>query len=214
MVYADAIGLMLDTTPPLRVFGRVGLLAMLRFNYHVMVAAGPLLDLAAEVAHGALLDGEPTLAQYYARHAEEERAHAQWLKDDIEELGGTVLDPDHAAACIAGAQYYYLNHVGAVPFLGYLAAFELRPLKPGDLKAARRMTGGRGLRTLAHHAEHDPQHAAELSQMIECYRTDGLIAYNAVMTHKMYMSAAAERISEVAALDAPPPDVKETTLWH
>jgi hypothetical protein len=211
MTYAEVIGKLMDRTPPFHVNGLAAMIAMLRFNYHVMVAHGPLLDLAAEVAMGPLMDGEPTLARYYAAHAEEEREHAQWLKEDLLELGADVLGPDHVAASIAGAQYYYLHHIGAVPFLGYLAAFELRPLKPSDLEIAKRLTGGRGLRTLAHHAEHDPHHAADLAAMMQNYAHEELIAYNAMMTHSMYMEYAKQRINEALAMQA---EAKETTLWH
>lgn len=208
MTHTEHIQSLLDRTPPFHVNGLRAMIAMLRFNYHVMVAHGPLLDLAADAALGPKLDGEPELARYFSKHADEEREHAAWLKDDLAELGADVYGPDHAAACIAGSQYYYIFHAGAVPFLGYLAAFELRPFKVRDLEIAHRLTGGKGLRTLTHHATHDPQHADDLGVMLDRYAFEPLIAYNAAMTHAMFMTYAKLRIAE----SAEPEKGKE--LWH
>ena len=195
MTYSDSIEqLMMRAQAPLLVRSTPGLIAALTFNYHVMIATEMLLNLASELAFGPTFEGDQALGRYFAKHADEEREHPAWLKADIEELGGRVGEPDHMAACIAGSQYYYLNHLGPVPFLGYLAAMEFRPTKVEAVELISQMTGGRGMRTLRHHAVADIEHGRELAAVIERYRTERLIAYNAAMTHSLYTSYVRQRV--------------------
>ena len=211
MAYTDVIAAMMEREERFATLVRTlpEMVAVLRFNYHVMVMAVPLLDHASKLAWAPLFDDQiHRLGNYFDNHAREEEDHADWLKADLEELGAEVLGPDHMAACIAGSQWAYMQVHGPVPFLGYLAAMELRVMAAEAVEHASRITGGKGMRTIRHHAEVDVAHAKELSDIIECYRDNRLIAYNAVMTHKMYMHYAGERIKEVRA-----PETEERELW-
>lgn len=164
-------------------------LAYLRFLEAVMRASEDLMEEA--VSHST---GELNL--YFKAHLEEERGHAKWMARDIVSLGGEPSLIDHGAAALAGAQYYYIRHVGAWSFLGYLVAMEGNSAPVSAIAAMEKAFGEHGCRTLRYHAEHDPKHAKDLRVMIEMHDDDNVIAYNAAMTAHMYRHFVTERMEE------------------
>ena len=162
--------------------------AYLKFIHGIMQASVPLLELGVLKARGALRD-------YYAKHLEEERHHDDWMAADLETLGETPSKIDHAAAAIAGAQHYYLHHVGPHALLGYMAAIESRPMPMADVDALAKMYGAAALRTVRYHATNDVDHARDLAAMIDQHEQFAdLICYSAFCTVKMCAFYLGEKI--------------------
>lgn len=152
---------------------RSHLVENLRFMYALIVASEDLTLLAAHIS------GLP----YFFDKAREEIGHAQWLKDDISEMGEEAPRVDHDAACIAGSQFYYIKYVSPLMLLGYMAALECNPMPMGDVERLEK-TYGR-LPTLRYHAEHDLLHGRDVLAEIEKIPDPDLrlkIAYNARCT--------------------------------
>jgi hypothetical protein len=158
---------------------RAQFVAFLKFAHGLMRASGPLLELAIERSTGAL-------REYYAAHLAEEKDHAAWLAEDMDLLGEAPAKIDHAAAATAGAQYYYLQHVGPHALLGYMAALEFRPMPLANVEALEKVFGVLPLRTVRYHAEHDREHSKELASVIDEHAEFAdLICYSAFATAKM-----------------------------
>src|SRR5277367_3957194 len=129
------------------------------FCYHTIIASEDLLIEAAMRSDGALED-------YFRAHLAEEEGHARWLAEDLASVGIDVEKtriPVEAVEMV-GSVYYMVFHVDPRALLGYMQALEREewPLMaqweaehPASL-----------LRTLKHHAEHDPAHARELKRII------------------------------------------------
>ena len=159
---------------------RAQFVAFLKFAHGLMRASGPLLELAIERSSGALRD-------YYSAHFAEEKDHAQWLAEDMALLGEAPEKIDHAAAATAGAQYYYLQHVGPHALLGYIAALEFRPMPLADVETLEKAFGAPAIRTVRYHAEHDPGHAKELASVIDAHeKFADIVCYSAFVTAKMF----------------------------
>lgn len=131
----------------------------LSFVYRTMIASVPLLDFAIERATGDLL-------RYYNEHREEERGHDEMLRDDLRRLGVKEIPHSHAAAQMAGAQYYFIAHEHPAMLLGYMHALEKNSL-PLEMVDALSAHHGTELTALRHHAKHDPLHRMDLERMIE-----------------------------------------------
>lgn len=169
------------------IMGRGAYVAYLKFAHGIMRASGPLLALGYDKAEGAL-------REYYGGHLIEERDHADWLAEDLASLGEQPELVDHAAAAIAGAQYYYLHHVGPEPLLGYIAAMEMRPATMNDVRALEETHGKRAVRTIRHHAEADIRHGDRLAEVLnEQNEYRELILYNAVVSAQAFSYYCAER---------------------
>jgi len=165
-----------------------GFLAFLRYAHGIVRASESLLELGIEKSSGALRD-------FYRSHLEDERDHAAWLADDLKVLGEVPPKIDHAAAATAGAQYYYLNHVGPHALLGYMAALEFRPMPLADVEALAKVYGEAALRTVRYHATHDPDHAKELAAVIDQHQEFAdVICYSAFVTTKMLAFYLNDRI--------------------
>lgn len=167
---------------------RAQFIALLKFNHAIMRASEDLMTLA--VLHSP--PGE--LHDYYARHAPEEKDHAQWMAEDIAALGASVDPVDHAAAAIAGAQYYYLRHVGAHVFLGYLAALEGNPMPLESVVRLEHAFGAKGCRTLRYHAAHDIEHGLELQSVIREHGNDESVLLNALITARSIQQHLCDRM--------------------
>src|SRR5262249_4623346 len=135
-----------------KIFGRSAFIAFLKFAHGLMRASGPLLEIAAARSKDAL-------HEYYSEHLAEERHHADWLEEDLATLGEYPPKIDHAVAATAGAQYYYLEHVGPHALLGYMAAMEFRPMPLAEVEMLEQTYGMPAMRTVRYHATHDPAHA-------------------------------------------------------
>ena len=167
---------------------RAHFIAFLKFVHGLMRASGPLLELAVERSSGAL-------REYYKAHLAEEKDHADWLAEDMELLSEAPSQIDHAAAATAGAQYYYLRHVGPHALLGYMAAMEFRPMSLADVESLETLYGAPAIRTLRYHATHDPEHAKELARVIDEHaKFADIICYSAFVTTRMLAFYLDERM--------------------
>lgn len=136
------------------------LVRRLIFFYHAMVASEQLLIEAEKRSSGAL-------REYFEAHLEEERDHAQWLVEDLASVGIKVqntLIPVEAVEMV-GSVYYMVFHVEPCALLGYMQALEKEEWP--QMAQWERDYPASLLRTLKHHAEHDPHHAQELKRIIE-----------------------------------------------
>ena len=176
------------SVPMPRMEGRAQFVTFLKFIHGLMRASGPLLELAAEKSSGAL-------REYYEAHLAEEKDHAEWLAKDMELLSEAPAQIDHAAAATAGAQYYYLRHVGPHALLGYIAAMEFRPMPLADVETLEKLYGAPAIRTLRYHATHDPEHAKELARVIDEHaQFADIICYSAFVTTRMLAFYLDERM--------------------
>jgi len=171
-----------------KITGHDAFVAYLKFGHGIMRASASLLELAITKAQGAL-------REYYANHLEEERDHAAWLAQDLHLLGEVPPKIDHAAAATAGAQYYYLHHVGPHALLGYIAALEFRPMPIEEVEGLERLYGKPAMRTVRHHAVHDLEHSKELARVIDLHEQFAdVITYSAFVTTKMLAYYLADRM--------------------
>ena len=142
---------------------------------HALITASvPLLERAADRC-GQLHDAcAPLLADYFARHAQEERGHDDWLLEDLAAASGS---PEAAKAAVppplvvelAGAQYYRIEHRHPVALLGYIAVLEGNAPAPGlaDRLAADTGLPAAAFRTLREHAALDTGHLDDLCQLLD-----------------------------------------------
>ncbi len=110
------------------------------------------------------------LAGYLRAHIERERGHDDWLREDLAVLGaGEPGAASDAVAALAGAQYYWVEHVHPACLLGYIAVLEGCPPDAGFTARLPALTGlpARAFRTLAWHAGHDPGHSGELDRLLD-----------------------------------------------
>lgn len=187
MTTSITLGNLINSVAMPRLETREQFVAFLKFAHGLMRASGPLLELAIERSTGALRD-------YFREHLAEEQEHADWLAEDMKMLGESP-QIDHAAAATAGAQYYYLRHVGPHALLGYMAAMEFRPMPLAEVELLEKLYGAPAIRTLRHHATHDPEHAKKLASVIDAHpEFADLICYSAAVTTKMLAFYLNERI--------------------
>lgn len=132
------------------------------FLFHMMRASENLLVMAASQASG-------DLREYFERHLEEERGHAQWLAEDLKSVGiiAERTQLPREAMEMVGSVYYLIFHADPVALLGYMSVLESWPLPEARLQEWEREYGTSLLRTVRYHAKHDPAHSAELQDIIE-----------------------------------------------
>lgn len=189
---SDTVRNLIQSVPPAALDGHAAFVANLKFAHGIMRASAPLLELGAAKASGSLRD-------YYRSHLLEERDHADWLAEDMKSLGEEPQVIDHAAAATAGAQYYYLQHVGPHPLLGYIAALEFCPMSLEDVETLTLRYGKAATRTIRYHAMHDPEHAKDLACVIDQHEQFAdLICYSAFVTSKMFAYYLNDRIKTAA----------------
>lgn len=114
-----------------------------------------------------------SIADYLARHADEERHHDDWLLEDIEALGldrSAVLSriPLPSIAALVGAQYYWMHHYHPVAFMGYIAVLEGRPPVKEYLEEVIQRTSlpRAAFRTYFIHATLDHHHVREFEETL------------------------------------------------
>jgi len=170
---------MLGEVPRMQIDSREAFVTWMKFSHGIMRASAPLLQIAASKSDGALHD-------YYCESLANERDHADWLVADLQTLGEKPYEIDHASAATAGAQYYYLQHVGPHALLGYIAALEFRPMPLAHIEALAVAYGEAALRTARHHAVHDVEHSELLAHVIDLYEEHArVIVYSAALTARM-----------------------------
>lgn len=109
--------------------------------------------------------GSTPLYDYFSRHLDEETGHIVMLEQELAQLGVTHILKFPAAAQLAGAQYYYIEHEHPAMLLGYMAAMESLAPSIERLKMLEEENGP--LTCTRHHALHDAAHTAELHRQIE-----------------------------------------------
>jgi len=114
------------------------------------------------------------VADYCARHIEEELGHDDWLLEDLASLGADPdavrsRPPSPTVAALVGAQYYWIHHVHPVGLLGYVLLLEGWPPTLETVDELRRRTGygPSAFRTLLAHADLDPSHGRELDAVLD-----------------------------------------------
>ena len=134
---------------------------ILGFLHQVIITTEPLLELAASK--------ESHLKSYFIKHLEEERGHDKWLAEDLKSIGLDVnkIPYDSMAAALAGSQYYIINHVNPVGFLGYMLFLEGHPMDLNLVSELEEIYGRMACRTLRYHAENDIDHGSELMAIVE-----------------------------------------------
>lgn len=151
----------------------------LAFWYQVIIASEVLLGEAIFLLKDDGFEGE--LKAFYAKHLEDERGHAKWLKED---LGDHPIELHFTAAALAGTAGYLVRHVHPVSLLGYMLALEGTPIPMEYVEAVEREHGKSAARTLRLHAEEDPKHFKELQaflvpaewqKLVESTRTQTLL---------------------------------------
>src|SRR5688500_3020669 len=146
------------------------------FMSHCVIRASvPLMQRAR--ARARALQGDAVaaiLAEYFATHIDEERAHDEWLLEDLASLGGardsTLSRPPPApVAEFVGPQYSWREHFHPVGLLGYVALLEGYPPVAEEAENLRQRTGyaPHAFRTLSLHAELDPHHGEELDAVLD-----------------------------------------------
>lgn len=105
-----------------------------------------------------------SLGLYFTAHLAEETGHIKMLEDDLDSLGVKVILNFPAAAQLAGAQYYYIEHDHPAMLLGYMLALESNAPTIEKIEALEVKYGP--LKCMRHHALHDPGHAKELQAQI------------------------------------------------
>jgi len=191
MTTSEQLRALLYDVPMPRLEGRDSFVTWLKFCHGVMRATEPLLEIAASKSNGAL-------REYYHSKQLDEHDHARWLAEDLASLGETPYKIDHATAATAGAQYYYLQHIGPEVFLGYIAALEFRPMPLAQVEELENLYGKDALRCVRHHAVEDIEHAETLARVIDqCEEHARVIIYNALLTARMIGFYLSERIAHV-----------------
>jgi len=188
MATSDNLLKMLREVPVPMIGNRRQFVTWLKFLHGIMRAAEPLLEIAASRSTGAL-------RAYYLEAQLEEHDHARWLEEDLATLGETPYVIDHATAATAGAQYYYLQHVGPHALLGYKAALEFHPMPLASVEELERLYGKDALRTVRYHAEHDSNHWDALARVIDMFEEQArVIVYSALLTARMMGFYLTERM--------------------
>ena len=154
---------------------------MLKASYQVIRASVPLLEVARDRSL-LLAPGDEVavgLAQYLARHVEEERGHDAWLREDLECLGvsGEGLDralPSPHVAGMVGAQHYWALHTHPVAILGYIAVLEGEPPEEAFFRDAAQRSGlpEAAFNTLRYHACVDREHWRDLLDLLDALPLD------------------------------------------
>lgn len=104
------------------------------------------------------------LGLYFTEHLTEETGHLAMLEQDLIALGVTRIVKFPAAAQLAGAQYYYIEHEHPAMLLGYMVALEGNAPTIEQVDALEAQHGP--LTCTRHHALHDPGHAVGLREQI------------------------------------------------
>lgn len=150
------------------------------FVYHMIVASGTIMDIAAcKTSPSGFRD-------FLVEHGTEEREHATWLRADLATCDESICNPElmFDAATIAGSQYYLALHVTPYALLGYMLVLECFPMAESTVNQLEALHGSALFHTLRYHAKHDVDHGAEVLRQIDnmpkVYRE--LVRLNALRT--------------------------------
>jgi Iron-containing redox enzyme len=139
-------------------------------------AAVPVME-AARARAEEMAPADPVaalLTTYLEKHIPEEHGHAEWMLEDLEEIGGRradILDrvPSSTLASLTGAQYYWIYHYHPVALIGYLAVVEGYPPTVELVQDLMSRTGyGRkAFRSLHRHALLEPGHRDSIDEVLD-----------------------------------------------
>lgn len=139
------------------------------------MASAPAMRMAARCCDEAGTDDalNAWLRDYYLEHAAEEEDHGEWLLADLASLGvprARALGrlPYSSVAALVGSQYYWMQHVHPVAYLGFIAVVEA----PADLEFLQEVSKRTGIPPASmschvRHAELDPDHVAEFDATLD-----------------------------------------------
>lgn len=150
------------------------------FVYHMIVASGTIMDVAA------CKTAPSNFRDFLVEHGTEEREHATWLRADLATCDESIHNPEllFDAATIAGMQYYLALHVTPYCLLGYMLVLECFPMPESVVCQLETLHGSALFNTLRYHAKHDVDHGAEVLRQIDnmpiVYRE--LVRINALRT--------------------------------
>lgn len=155
--------------------GKAGWLHCARQTYYMMKATDPLLQFAvreAEKRRENLRD----FITWARRHADEEREHSRWYREDLRAL---ELDPDEVehglpdphVLRLIGAQFALMAISHPLALLGFFYATECHTPNAARLRAcARRLSiPEAALRTMLFHTGKDRRHRQEILALIRSY---------------------------------------------
>jgi hypothetical protein len=145
-------------------------------NHSVIRSSVPLMKAAAKACE-KLLDSDPVaegMLAYFEKHIPEETGHDEWVLDDLATLGFDRREilkrlPPPSAAALAGAQYYWINHVHPVALLGFIAVLEGTPPDVQFFESTADRIGlpRRAFSNLLLHGKLDPQHRDDLDNTLD-----------------------------------------------
>ena len=145
-------------------------------HHQIVRASVPLMEAAHTVA-SARAEADPVsfaLIPYLARHVDEERAHDEWLLEDLETAGIAPRDvlgriPAPTVAALVGAQYYWIHHHHPAALLGYMRLLEGNPPSSAHIEMLQEKSGlpDAAFRTYRLHGELDPNHGREMDEFLD-----------------------------------------------
>jgi heme oxygenase-like protein len=179
-------------------------------THAIIRATVPLMEEGARRAR-AMADDDPIaagVAEYLARHADEERDHDAWLLEDLELMGvdrGAVARglPSTTVASLVGSQYYWTYHVHPVGQLGYISFMEGFPPSNELVDRLIEVSGypRDAFRTFIEHGELDPHHRDELDEAIDALpltaEHEALLGLSAISTAEL-LARSIEEVLEGA----------------
>ncbi|GAA0679170.1 hypothetical protein GCM10010193_35910 [Kitasatospora atroaurantiaca] len=183
----------------------------LRTMHEVIRASVPLMELAVRRCT-ALGPADPVagpLADYLARHIEEERGHDDWLLADLAAAGldphGPLRQqPPPVVARLVGPQYYWVEHFHPVSLLGYITVLENNAPAPWLAERLAADTGlpGAAFQTVSHHAVLDTGHSAELGRILDELPLDQAQETAVAVSALHTVDAATELFTRLARQDS------------
>ncbi len=143
--------------------------------YGITATSAPAMRAAArrcsEAGKGDPLG--PWLRDYYLEHAAEEENHGEWLLADLGTFGlgrERILErlPYPGVAALVGSQYYWMQHVHPIAYLGYIAVLEA----PAQMEFLQEVSYRAGIPLASmschvRHAELDPGHVAAFDATLD-----------------------------------------------
>lgn len=152
--------------------------------YYFVRHSTPLLALSC----GRALDNR----SYHLRcigHLSEEKGHDRLLLNDLKSLGVSIEDfPEFAStAAFYQSQYFWIEHVNPVSFLGYIYVLEALAVLQGKSKA-HQANSFRADSFLKIHADEDAGHLQQAAKLISTFsETDQMqIVKNAQQASSLY----------------------------
>jgi len=123
------------------------------------------------------INSHPEIGAYLLHHAEEERGHYLWAREDLRDLGCTDADatkrwPQTNCAAMIGVMHHCATVANPVGLLGWMYLLEAVGEDLGAAAAdglVRWLDGSPAIRFVASHAVTDVGHAQEMDEVIEAH---------------------------------------------